>query len=211
MTINTPIYEKNNDSSENLAELFGALSKAQGKIQNAIKDGTNPHFKNTYASLASVLDACREVLSEHGLSVLQTVEGSRMEMILVTWLGHSSGQWIKSKLPLLITKQDSQGVGSAITYARRYALSAIVGISQEDDDGEKSVSRKEPAKAKKEDLENLIKMIEELPSDVREKVNSFMVNNGINNLYEMNQTTYEWILSLVQKKITQLKAENGKN
>lgn len=126
-----------------LNELLAALAKAQGQISSAKKDKKNPFFKSSYADLSSVWEACREPLASNGLSVIQTVEGSKTEMFLVTWLGHSSGQWIKSKLPMLLQKFDPQSQGSAITYARRYALSAMVGIcADEDDDGERAMSRK---------------------------------------------------------------------
>ena len=129
--------------SPELGELFGALAKAQGKMENASKDKANPFFKSRYADLASVWDACREPLSQNGLTVIQTIEGSKEAMFLITCLGHASGQWMKSKLPLFIMKQDPQAVGSSLTYARRYALSAMVGIcADEDDDGEKAMGRK---------------------------------------------------------------------
>lgn len=129
-----------------LNELLSALAKAQGQISHAKKDKKNPFFKSSYADLSSVWEACREPLASNGLSVIQTVEGNRTDMFLVTWLGHSSGQWIKSKLPMLLQKFDPQSQGSAITYARRYALSAMVGIcADEDDDGEKAMVRKPKA------------------------------------------------------------------
>ena len=132
-----------NTHSNELGSLFEALAKAQGKIENAIKDKKNPFFKSSYADLASVWDACREPLSSNGLAIIQTVEGTKEGMYLNTWVGHSSGQWMKSRLPLIIMKQDPQSVGSALTYARRYALSALVGIcADEDDDGEKAMGRK---------------------------------------------------------------------
>jgi hypothetical protein len=123
--------------SDAIGELLGALAKAQGKISNALKDKKNPFFKSNYADLASVWDACREPLSANGIAVIQTMEGPKQDMFLVTWLGHASGQWIKSKIPLMNAKQDPQSLGSAITYARRYALSAMVGVcADDDDDGE---------------------------------------------------------------------------
>lgn len=131
------------EHTSSLNELLAALAKAQGQISHAKKDKKNPFFKSSYADLSSVWEACREPLASNGLSVIQTVEGSKTEMFLVTWLGHSSGQWIKSKLPMMLQKFDPQSQGSAITYARRYALSAMVGIcAEEDDDGERAMSRK---------------------------------------------------------------------
>ena len=130
--------------SEVINELAAALSKAQGEMQAAIKDKVNPFFKSSYADLGSVWDAARPVLSKYGLCIMQTTEmnpdGSKI--IMVTTLAHTSGQWVKSFLPLNPAKNDSQGIGAAITYLRRYSLSAIVGVvCDEDDDGETASGR----------------------------------------------------------------------
>ena len=130
--------------SETINELATALSKAQGEMQAAIKDKVNPFFKSSYADLGSVWDAARPVLSKYGLCVMQTTEmnADGSKIIMVTTLAHTSGQWMKSFLPLNPSKNDSQGVGAALTYLRRYSLSAIVGVvCDEDDDGETAVGR----------------------------------------------------------------------
>lgn len=130
--------------SEIINELAAALSKAQGEMQAAIKDKVNPFFKSSYADLGSVWDAARPVLSKYGLCVMQTTEitGDGGKIVMVTTLAHTSGQWMKSFLPLNPAKNDSQGIGAAITYLRRYSLSAIVGVvCDEDDDGETDVGR----------------------------------------------------------------------
>lgn len=125
-----------NSSSEQLNELFAALSKAQGQIQGVVKDATNPFFKSQYTSLDSCWDACRGPLSANGLSVVQTVDESEGKMVLCTILGHSSGQYISSRVPLIMAKPDPQSFGSAVSYLRRYSLCAMVGLTQSDDDGE---------------------------------------------------------------------------
>ena len=122
-------------ASEHLAELAGALCKAQAMIRGALKDSTNPHFKSRYADLASCWDACREALAANGLSVVQLPEGSGNVVEMTTRLMHSSGQWIECTGTFTPSKADPQGMGSCITYARRYQLCAVVGISPEDDDG----------------------------------------------------------------------------
>ncbi|SRR5258706_3753004 len=130
--------------SEIINELAAALSKAQGEMQAAIKDKVNPFFKSSYADLGSVWDAARPVLSKYGLCIMQTTEmnADESKIIMVTTLAHTSGQWMKSFLPLNPAKNDSQGIGAAITYLRRYSLSAIVGVvCDEDDDGETAVGR----------------------------------------------------------------------
>lgn len=123
------------EQSENINELALALSKAQAIIGGAKKDSKNPFFKSDYADLESVWMACRKELTDNGLSVIQTMEPNPEGVTVVTTLAHSSGQWIKGRLNLHPTKNDPQGIGSAITYGRRYALAAIVGVYQTDDDG----------------------------------------------------------------------------
>ena len=124
------------NKSEQINELAAALSKAQGEIKGALKDSANPFFKSKYADLASVWDACRDHLAKNGLSVIQMPETSDTGGIAVeTLLAHSGGQWISSRFVVPIAKPDAQSIGSAITYARRYALAAMVGVAPEDDDG----------------------------------------------------------------------------
>lgn len=125
--------------SENISELAKALSLAQGEMEGASKNAQNPHLKNKYADISAVWEVVRTVLPRHGLAVSQvmcddTTEGNVcVESILM----HTSGQWIASRCTLPAPKRDPQGYGSAITYARRYSLSALVGVvSEEDDDGE---------------------------------------------------------------------------
>ncbi|MDP2362296.1 MAG: ERF family protein, partial [Ignavibacteria bacterium] len=112
--------------------------------QTARKDSANPFFKSVYADLASVWEACRQALSTNGLCVIQTTDNDNGSVIVITTLIHSSGQWIRGKLRIKPVKDDPQGIGSAITYARRYALAAIVGVAPdegEDDDGEGAMGR----------------------------------------------------------------------
>ncbi len=122
--------------STELDQIAKALSIAQGQMSNAIKDSDNPFFKSKYADLTSVWDACREPLSKNGLSVTQILDLRETGgLVLHSTLLHSSGQWITSTMPVTPTKNDPQGMGSAITYCRRFALAALVGVSPEDDDG----------------------------------------------------------------------------
>jgi len=121
--------------SNTIGKLAEALAKAQGEMNNAKKDAANPFFKSNYATLGAVIAAAKEPLSKNGLSVIQTMCTGAAGLEVVTTIAHLSGEWIKSRLPVNATKHDPQGIGSAITYARRYAYSAIVGITQEDDDG----------------------------------------------------------------------------
>jgi hypothetical protein len=131
--------------SEAINELATALAKAQGEMTHAAKDRANPHFKSSYATLASVWEACRGPLSKHGLSVTQLASSEQGCAAITTILMHSSGQWVQSETRVPTTKNDAQGVGSAITYARRYALSAIVGIAPDDDDDDGNGASQRPA------------------------------------------------------------------
>jgi len=131
------------DHSEQLGDLAKALSKAQSELQDAKKDSVNPHFKNRYASLGSVRAAVTPVLAKNGLATLQSFEPhGENGVCIVTWLLHESGQWLRSRLYLPVSKKDAQGFGSAISYGRRYSLAAITGIAaDDDDDGEASVAK----------------------------------------------------------------------
>ena len=122
--------------SPKIDKLAGALAKAQSEIRGAKKSSTNPFFKSDYADLDTVIKSCFPQLTKNGLSVIQGNDTcDRGSFYVTTMLLHESGQWIKSKLKMPITKADAQGVGATITYARRFALSAMVGIAQTDDDG----------------------------------------------------------------------------
>lgn len=125
--------------SEQIAQLATALSKAQAMMAGAKKDALNTHLKSKYADLASTWEACRDALTRHELAVLQSprseVTSEGLAVIVDTVLMHASGEWVSGSLLVPVTKPDAQGVGSAITYARRYALSAFAGIAPEDDDG----------------------------------------------------------------------------
>ena len=137
------------NQSPEIKDLAKALAAAQSSLSAAKKDAVNPHFKNKYATLQSVWDAAREVLAPNGLSVVQTfgqTDGSRMD--ITTTLLHTSGQWISGTLSMTPQRADPQGIGSAITYGRRYGLSSILGIVTDDDDDGNAASQ--PARASNE-------------------------------------------------------------
>ena len=121
--------------SDTIGKLTEALSKAQGAMKNAVKDSDNPYFKSKYADLASVADACRSELAANGLAVCQLPTMRDGKMVLEYILMHSSGEWIGSEIEMAPVKQDPQGIGSCITYARRYTLAGVAGVATEDDDG----------------------------------------------------------------------------
>lgn len=129
--------------SEQIDQLATALAKVQKSLKGAVKDAANPFFKSKYADLESVWNACRQPLADNGFCVIQTTDffGNGAGTCLVTTLAHASGQWVKGILPINAKAQDPQGQGSAVTYARRYGLAAIVGVIQVDDDGESAHGR----------------------------------------------------------------------
>lgn len=114
--------------------IAAALAKAQATLSNVSKDKANPFFKSKYADLGSVLDAVRGPLADNDLAIVQTTEYVDGVTLLCTALLHKSGQSISGRYPIISTKQDPQGYGSAMTYARRYTIMAIVGVAAEDDD-----------------------------------------------------------------------------
>lgn len=123
------------NKSESIKNLAAALAKFQSEVKNPTNSADNPFFKSKYAPLNEILNDVRPLLSKHGLSVLQSPGGDGNNITVTTLLMHESGEWIESQeLVLKADKPTAQGAGSAITYARRYALSAVLGISSEDDD-----------------------------------------------------------------------------
>ena len=120
-------------------KLMSAMAQMQAVLDMAKKDSDNPYFKSKYADLAQCLQTAKKPMADNGLSISQhcTFDGVFVQCVSV--LAHSSGQMMVSTLTIPVSKKDAQGIGSSITYARRYALSAIVGIAQKDDDGNGSV------------------------------------------------------------------------
>jgi hypothetical protein len=125
------------EQSANITELAKALNKLQGELKTVCRDKVNPNFNSKYADLSAIWDACRKPLADNGLSLVQTTDRAGEDIVLETLLLHETGEWIKGKLPINAVKDEPQAIGSAISYARRYAMSAMLGIvSDEDDDAE---------------------------------------------------------------------------
>lgn len=123
-----------------LNEIAKALCIAQSEILTAHKDSKNPYFNSKYADLKSVWDAIRLPLTKNGLSITQLPSTNGKEVTVETILMHVSGQYIRSTLTIIAKDISAHAIGSAITYARRYALMAMVGVSPEDDDGNAAVA-----------------------------------------------------------------------
>jgi hypothetical protein len=168
-------------SSPTIGKLAEALAKAQGEMDAAKKDSINPHFKSKYADLAAVIDAIKEPLSKNGLSYTQLISGADDRIIIITVLMHITGEWILSELPLIINKNDMQGMLASVTYGRRCSLSAIVGIAQDDDDGNtataKPKSENKTSSEQKQQKEALPQVIGQ-NKDYWDKLNSEATRNG---------------------------------
>ena len=125
---------KTSDSIKQIAE---ALVSAQKEIKFAVKDSTNPHYKSKYANINSVIDAVKKPLNDNGIAILQSLSPSDDgKLHLTTRLIHSSGEWIEDTAVCPLQKQDAQGLGSAVSYIRRYSLSALLSVYADDDDGQ---------------------------------------------------------------------------
>lgn len=143
MTERNPMMDV--QTSEQCDQLFTALSAFQGEVQPPKKTATNPHFKSKFADLAEVLDAVRGPMAKHGLSLTQMPVGTCDGVVrVVTLVGHKSGQWLKGILDMPLAQKTPQGVGSTVSYARRYCAMAALGIAAEDDDGEAAEGRGGP-------------------------------------------------------------------
>jgi len=138
------------ETSDKLDKLGADLISAQAEMGGSVKDANNPFFKSKYSSLTSVWKACKEALHNHGFSIIQSPIDDNGRVGVETMLLHKSGQFVKDKFTLGVKKQnDPQADGSSITYARRYALAAFVGICPVDDDAEAAMLRISPEQPQK--------------------------------------------------------------
>jgi hypothetical protein len=134
------------NKSESIKNFASALSKFQGEVKNPPKSASNPFFKSKYTPLDALIDAAKPLLLSNDLSYIQSCSGDGSIVTVTTLVMHNSGEWVESEpLTLKADKATAQGAGSAITYARRYALAAVLGLaSDEDDDGNDASGNKKP-------------------------------------------------------------------
>lgn len=186
------------------ASIAAALAAAQMQMGKALKSASNPHFKSKYADLASVMDACVPSLNAHGIAVIQPTGEDDLGRYVETVLIHGdSGQDLRCRVPLIIGKNDMQGYGSAVTYARRYGLMSMAGIAPEDDDGNAAVV----AAPKHEDRQNITadqfislqRLIEDAGAD-EGKMLSYL---KLRRLEEMTQAQFATAKSMLLKKISE--------
>lgn len=184
--------------SESLDQIATALAIAQGEIENASKNSNNPHFRSKYADLAEILNTVRPVFAKHGIAVVQSPSYADGIVSVTTTMMHKSGQYLSDTCYAPATKLDPQGVGSAITYLRRYSLAAFAGIAQEDDDGNAASQR--PAAPKPDtaavesgasklrackSLDELKKVFGSLPPEARQALNG--VKDNMKELLSVDQ------------------------
>ena len=134
------------NTSCTIKNLASALCKAQEEMGGAVKESKNPFFKSDYADLTSVIKAIKEPFANNGLSYTQFPTNDEGRIGVVTMLMHESGEYLEHSYTLPTTKADPQSAGSAITYARRYALQSIAGIPTADDDAESAMIRNNQSK-----------------------------------------------------------------
>jgi len=190
------------EKSESIKNLAIALCKFQGTVETIVKTATNPFFKSKYANLADILDVIREPLQVNGLSFVQFPEG---ESGLTTMLMHESGEHITATYIMKPVKNDPQGQGSAITYQRRYALGAILGLNIDDDDDGNNASKQPAPPRQQATTPTPIKKEELTPKHpkwlgaIEALVNNTTTISKIRVKYELTQTNEELLLSEATK------------
>jgi hypothetical protein len=194
--------ETNFETSTETEKLDAALAKAQGEIQAAAKDKTNPAFRSRYADLSAVWEACREALTRNGISITQwPTHGEDGRLHIVTRLA-CAGQWIRAHFSMPVPKQDPHGYGSAITYAKRYTLAAAVGVvADEDDDGNAAAHNEKPQRGKPAVIstaqgKELATLIAETGSDVEKFCGFFRVES----IAEIQAADFDRAKRLLEKK-----------
>lgn len=142
--------------SESIAKIAEALAAFQADVKDPRRDGNNPHFRSKYVQIDALLSAVRPILSKHGLSVVQSTGGDGQNINVTTMILHQSGEWIETDaLNLRAVKADPQGAGSAVTYGRRYSLSAALGVAwDDDDDGEAASTTAQEHNSKQQEKDN---------------------------------------------------------
>jgi len=187
-----------------------ALAAAQINMGKALKQANNPHFRSKYADLGSVMDACLPALNERGIAVIQPTGEDEHGRFIETLLIHGeSGETLSCRVPLIIGKNDMQGYGSAVTYARRYGLMAMAGIAPEDDNGNaaaKAAPKVEPPKPISADQ---FKEVNDLIFDTETdevKLSSYW---KVDELTQMNAKQASEAIAMLTKKKSKQEEENG--
>ena len=180
--------------------IASALAKAQMNMGSALKQSNNPHFKSKYADLASVMDACLPALNEAGIAVIQPTGEDDAGRYVETILIHGdSGEQLTCRVPLIIAKNDMQGYGSAVTYARRYGLMAMAGIAPEDDDGNaaaKAAPKPKSPEERKQAMNVLLGLIKSTETNVDNVCGHFKVET----LHDLDDVQLEKAVKMMSVK-----------
>lgn len=187
--------------SESIKAIAAAMAKVQASIEGAKKGSNNPHFKSKYADLTECWSACRAALTENGIAVIQGVVGGSMK----TTLTHASGEWLSDEgIPLCgyqSAKNPMQALGSALTYARRYGLCAMVGIAPEDDDAQ-SLTNSQQAQADPRFItEDQQSELDDLITQAGADRTAYLKYLGVTSLSELPMANYPNAKKALQAKI----------
>jgi len=208
-TLNTGANQHMNTQSDNIAELAVALAKAQAEMGGVHKDAANPYFKSSYATLAAVWETVKPALTKNGLSIVQLPGSNERGYFVQTMLMHASGQWIRSCTYMKPAKEDPQGIGSLISYARRYALMAMVMACPDDDDGEAAMGRStSPAETPKPQNKGKGVTSTEKPPKSPQKHENTQVNKLALMLADIEATPQEFLEAMKQRKAIPAAASN---
>ncbi len=188
-------------SSELINELAKALCNAQGQMGGVVKDSSNPFFKSKYADITSVIKAIKQPFSDNGLSYTQFPISNEHGVGVSTRLMHVSGQYLEMEYTLPTVKKDPQSSGSAITYARRYALQSIAGIPVADDDAEAAMLRGNENKSEVKTIsENQIITIEKLLDETKSDRFRFLSWFKVGDIKDILANDYERVVSALEAK-----------
>jgi len=193
------------NQSESIKNLAAAMAAAQGEMGAAIKGASNPFFKSKYADLGSVIQAVKAPFAAHGLSYVQFPVSGESSVGVTTRLMHSSGEWLEQDYFLPLGKMDAQAAGSAITYARRYALQAIAGIPAEDDDGNAATQAAPVAPAPPKTITKAqAKVISDLVKKTSSNTEKFCGVFGCESIDSLAANKFETAKEILEKKLEAL-------
>ena len=189
-----------------------ALAAAQINMGKALKQASNPHFRSKYADLGSVMDACLPALNERGIAVIQPTGEDDLGRFVQTILIHGeSGEQLSCRVPLIVGKNDMQGYGSAVTYARRYGLMAMAGIAPEDDDGNAAAKAAPKQEAPKKISAEQFQAINDLIFDTETDEAKFCAYYKVEELHDMNAKQATEATAMLTKKKSKLEEKGADN
>ena len=189
-----------------------ALAAAQINMGKALKQASNPHFRSKYADLGSVMDACLPALNERGIAVIQPTGENELGRFVETIMIHGeSGEQLSCRVPLIVGKNDMQGYGSAVTYARRYGLMAMAGIAPEDDDGNAAAKAAPKQEAPKKISAEQFQAINDLIFDTETDEAKFCAYYKVEELHDMNAKQATEAAAMLTKKKSKLEEKGADN